>query len=50
MAFAEFAWAAFLGAILSHKLVKQKIGRFQFVVKKIMGVVLIVLAIKIALF
>ncbi|QQG43895.1 MAG: LysE family translocator [Candidatus Roizmanbacteria bacterium] len=50
MALAEFVWFAFLGTLLSHKLIKQRIGLYQIYVERLMGVILIILGLKIAFF
>lgn len=50
MALMEFTWFAILGTIISHKTIKNRIGRFQYIVERVMGTVLILLGIKIALF
>lgn len=50
MSLIEFLWFALLGTIIAHKFIKQKIGRFQLYVEKLMGIILIALGIKIALF
>lgn len=50
MSLAEFTWFAAVGTIISHKFLKQKIGRFQLFAEKVMGIILIILGIKIVLF
>lgn len=50
MALAEFSWFTVLGTIISHKFIKQKIGRFQLFAERLMGVILILLGVKIGLF
>ena len=47
MAFAEFVCFATLGTIISHQFVKQRLGKFQLLVEKVMGIILIILATKI---
>ncbi len=49
MALMEFTWFTILGAIISHRAIKQRIGKFQFVVERVMGIIFIIVAIKIAL-
>ncbi len=50
MSLMEFTWFAILGTIISNKAIKNRIGRLQYIVERVMGTVLILLGIKIALF
>lgn len=49
MSVVTFAWFALVAIILSHHLVKQRIGKIQHYAEKFIGVVLIGLGIKVAL-
>lgn len=44
-----FIWYSLLATVLSHNFIKNKIGKIQFKLEKIMGAVLIILGIKVAL-
>jgi len=47
MSLITFFWFTFVSIILSHKIIKEKIAKFQFIFEKIMGFILILLALKI---
>jgi len=49
MALITFTWFAFLAVIITHKKVKNKIGRFQYYITKLMGGLLLLFGIELAL-
>lgn len=50
MALAEFAWFALVGTLITHRIIKAKVGKIQYIVERVMGVIIILLGIKILLF
>lgn len=47
MSLITFSWFAFVSIIFSHKFIKDRITKIQFIIEKVMGIILILLALKI---
>lgn len=47
MSFVTFLWFAFVALIFSHSFIKKRISGIQYIVEKVMGIILIILALKI---
>lgn len=49
MSLVTFLWFAFVATIFSHNIIKKRISRVQYIIEKVMGIILIILALKIVL-